>query len=185
MNALMKVLPYELLSLMEEARKDNSLPVLQARNYVLISTRKRFVAALEKLSVYVQLSLSTDNHTRIQEANVVAILNNANINVAAVHQAFQAYASHLISKISQEHRSQAAFAGNELKAVNEKILNTLSNLSAVSGKMVELMNDYTNSNSSAGAPCTVRGVECDPLQMSEDLSRMQAFYPQLHCNIHC
>lgn len=168
----MKVLPYELLSLMEEARKDNSLPVLQARNYVLIATRKRFVAALEKLAVYVHLALSTDNHTRAQEANAVAILNNANTNVAAVYQAYQAYTSHLVSKLSQEHRG--AFVSGELKAVNEKMLNTLSNLTAVTGKMVELMNDYTNSNSSAGVPCTVRGVECDPLQMSEDLARMQA-----------
>jgi len=166
-----KMLPYELLSLIEEARKDTCVPVLQARNYVLISTRKRFVAALEKLAVYVRLSLDTETHTRTQEANQVAILNNANANVASVYQAFQAYTSHLISKISQEHR--ASFVLPELKTANEKVLNSLSTLTATAGKMVELMSGYTNSVSSAGGPSTIRGVECDPLQMSEDLGRMQ------------
>jgi len=167
-----KLLPYELLSLMEEARKDTCVPVLQARNYVLVSTHKRFIAALEKLAVYVQLALSTDSHTRAQEANAPTILKNACNSLASVHQAFQAYASHLISKISQEHR--APFVLPELKAVNEKVLNSLSVLTASTGKMVELMNDYMNSHSSQGAPCTVRGVECDPLKMSEDLGRMQS-----------
>jgi len=139
---------------------------------VLVSTQKRFVAALEKLGVYVQLALSAESHSRTQESNAPTILKHANNSMAAVHQAFQAYASHLISKISQEHR--APYVLPELKAVNEKVLNSLSALTATTAKMVELMNDYMSSHSSAGAPATVRGVECDPLKMSEDLPRMQS-----------
>ena len=49
----------QVLSLTEEARKDTCVPVLQARNYVLVSTQKRLTAALDKLCVYVQLACPT------------------------------------------------------------------------------------------------------------------------------
>lgn len=166
-----KLLPYELLSLVEEARKDTTVPVLQARNYVLISTHKRFVAALDKLSTYIQLAFRGRKQSRVQEANEPAILKHAYASMSSVHKEFQAFASHLISKISQEHR--APFVLPELKAVNEKMLNSLSTLVALTGKMTELLNDYLGV-SSTHTMCTIRGVECDPMQMSEDLPSMQA-----------
>ena len=176
-----KMLPYELLSLVEEARKDTCVPVLQARNYVLVSTHKRFVAALDKLSVYVQLAFRTEKHSRAQEANESAILKYAYDSMSCVHKEFQAYASHLISKISQEHR--APFVLPELKAVNEKMLNSLSTLVTLTGKMVELLNAYLSINSTHTV-CIIRGVECDPLQMSEDIAPMQTrargFFTRLH-----
>ena len=176
-----KMLPYELLSLVEEARKDTLAPVLQARNYVLISTHKRFVAALGKLSTYIQLAFRSRKQSRVQEANEPVILKHAYTSMSSVHKEFQASASHLISKISQEHR--APFVLPELKAANEKMLNSLSSLVALTGKMTELLNDYL-SVSSTHTVATIRGVECDPMQMSEDLPSMQSrargFFSRLH-----
>lgn len=168
-----KMLPYQVLSLMEEARKDTCVPVLQARNYVLVSTQKRLTAALDKLCVYVQLACpanSSNLHSRAQEANAPAILKYAHSAATAMLQAFQAYASHLISKISQEHR--APFVLPELKMVNEKVLNSLSTLVTTIAKLVELLGSFVNI-SSTPAGYTIRGVECDPLQMSEDIPYMQ------------
>eukprot|EP00658_Telonema_sp_P-2_P011778 TRINITY_DN1450_c0_g1_i4.p1 TRINITY_DN1450_c0_g1~~TRINITY_DN1450_c0_g1_i4.p1 ORF type:complete len:753 (+),score=281.99 TRINITY_DN1450_c0_g1_i4:261-2519(+) len=164
-----KMLPYQVLSLMEEARKDTCVPVLQARNYVLVSTQKRLSAALDKLCVYVQLACPASS-SRAQEANAPAILKYAHSAATAMLQAFQAYASHLISKISQEHR--APFVLPELKMVNEKVLNSLSTLVSTIAKLVELLGDFVNI-SSTPAGYTIRGVECDPLQMSEDVPYMQ------------
>eukprot|EP00656_Telonema_subtile_P001761 TRINITY_DN10762_c0_g2_i1.p1 TRINITY_DN10762_c0_g2~~TRINITY_DN10762_c0_g2_i1.p1 ORF type:complete len:930 (+),score=259.29 TRINITY_DN10762_c0_g2_i1:130-2919(+) len=168
-----KMLPYQVLSLMEEARKDTCVPVLQARNYVLVSTQKRLTAALDKLCVYVQLACpanSSNLHSRAQEANAPAILKYSHSAATAMHQAFQAYTSHLISKISQEHR--APFVLPELKMVNEKVLNSLSTLVTTIAKLVELLGNFV-SISSTPAGYTIRGVECDPLQMSEDIPYMQ------------
>jgi len=166
-----KMLPYQVLSLTEEARKDTCVPVLQARNYVLVSTQKRLTAALDKLCVYVQLACPTGaQHSRAQEANGPAILKHAHNAANAMLQAFQAYASHLISKISQEHR--APFVLPELKMVNEKVLNSLSTLVSTTSKIVELLGDFVNTTSTP-AGYTIRGVECDPQQMSEDVPYMQ------------
>jgi len=167
-----KMLPYQVLSLMEEARKDTCVPVLQARNYVLVSTQKRLTAALDKLCVYVQLACpgSTSRYSRAQEANAPTILKYSHSAATAMLQAFQGYATHLISKISQEHR--APFVLPELKMVNEKVLQALSTLVTTIAKLVELLGDFVHI-SSTPAGYTIRGVECDPLQMSEDIPFMR------------
>ena len=58
---------------------------------------------------------STSRYSRAQEANAPTILKYSHSAATAMLQAFQGYATHLISKISQEHR--APFVLPELKMV--------------------------------------------------------------------
>jgi hypothetical protein len=137
-----KLLPYQILRLEEESRQTSSTPSLHMRNNSLVATHRRLLAATEKLNSYVRLGFLSGNErgTRPSRKNAPLVASKGLKALFAVYETLSVFSQQTASAITQEHK--APFILPAFRAVNERMVSSLTSVVTSTHRLTEALNDY-------------------------------------------